>query len=106
MGDVMFAIGVLAAGAALVLGIRFSEITLLLFTVAVAIVFAASVLGGSSSVVVGLQMLATLASVQISYIVGCLLAAHLRVPIHITSGAPRQQDQSGNGVGYPVALPL
>jgi hypothetical protein len=105
MGGVMFAIG-LAAAAALVLGIRFSASTLLLLTLAVAIIFATSVLGGSSSLLVGLQMLATLASVQISYLVGCLLAAHLPVPINITSGGPRQQDQSGNGVGYPVALPL
>jgi hypothetical protein len=48
-------------------------------TVATVINFATSVLGGSSPLVVGLQMLATLASVQISYLVGCLLAAHLPV---------------------------
>jgi hypothetical protein len=33
--------------------------------------------GGGSPLVVALQLLATLASVQISYLVGCLLAAHL-----------------------------
>ena len=48
-------------------------------TVATVINFATSVLGGSGPLVVGLQMLATLASVQISYLVGCLLAAHLPV---------------------------
>ena len=79
MGDVMLAIGMLAAAAALVLGLCFSVVTLVLLTLAIVIIFATSVLGGSSPLVVGLQMLATLASVQISYLVGCLLAAHLPV---------------------------
>ena len=78
-GDVMLAVGVLAAAAALVLGLRFSVVTLVLLTLATVINFATSVLGGSGPVVVGLQMLATLACVQISYLVGCLLAAHLPV---------------------------
>jgi hypothetical protein len=78
-GDVMLAVGVLAAAAALVLGLRFSVVTLILLTLATAINFTTSVLGGSGPLVVGLQMLAMLASVQISYLVGCLLAAHLPV---------------------------
>ena len=73
----MLAVGVLAAAAALVLGLRFSVVTLVLLTLATVINFATSVLGGSGPLVVGLQMLATLASVQISYLAGCLLAAHL-----------------------------
>ena len=73
----MLAVGVLAVAAALVLGLRFSVVILLLLTLATVINFATSVLGGSGPLVVGLQMLATLASVQISYLVGCLLAAHL-----------------------------
>ena len=77
--DVMLAVVVLAAAAALVLGLRFSVVTLVLLTLATVINFATSVLGGSGPLVVGLQMLATLASVQISYLVGCLLAAHLPV---------------------------
>ena len=77
-GDVMLVVGVLAAAAALVLGLRFSVVTLVLLTLATVINFATSVLGGSGPHVVGLQMLATLASVQISYLVGCLLAAHLQ----------------------------
>ena len=81
----MLAIGMLAAAAALVLGLRFSAITLVLLTLAIVIIFATSVLGGSSPLVVGLQMLATLASVQISYLVGCLLAAHLPVRAEILS---------------------
>ena len=76
----MLAVGGLAATAALVLGLRFSVVTLVLLTLATVINFAISVfLGGSGPLVVGLQMLATLASVQISYLVGCLLAAHLPV---------------------------
>ena len=78
-GDVMLAIGMLAAAAGLVLGLRFSLITLLLLTLAIVITFATSVLGGSNSLAVGTQMLATLASIQISYLFGCLLAAHLPV---------------------------
>jgi hypothetical protein len=85
----MFAIWVLAAAAALVLGIRFSGITLLLFALAIVINFAASFLGGSGSLVVGLQTLATLASVQLSYLVGCLLAAHL--PVRAQALSDREQ---------------
>ena len=82
----MLAVGVLAATAALVLGLRFSIITLVLLTLATVINFATSVfLGGSGPLVVGLQMLATLASVQISYLFGCLLAAHLPVRAEIPS---------------------
>jgi hypothetical protein len=73
----MLAIVVLAAAAALVLGLRFSVATLVLLTLATVINFATIVLGGRGPLVVGLQMLATLASVQIGYLVGCLLAAHL-----------------------------
>ena len=81
----MLAVGVLAAAAALVLGLRFSVVTLVLLTLATVINFATSVLGGSGPLVVGLQMLATLASVQISYLFGCLLAAHLPVRAEIPS---------------------
>jgi hypothetical protein len=81
----MLAIGMLAAAAALVLGLRFSVVTLVLLTLATVINFAASVLGGSGPLVVGLQMLAALASVQISYLVGCLIAAHLPVRAELLS---------------------
>ena len=75
-GHIMLAIGMLATAMALVLGLRFSVNTLVLLTVAIAMMFAISVLGRSSPVVIALQMLATLASVQISYLIGSLLAAH------------------------------
>jgi len=53
-GDVMLAVGVLAAAAALVLGLRFSVVTLVLLTLATVINFATSVfLGGSGPLVVG-----------------------------------------------------
>ena len=84
-GDVMLAVGVLAAAAALVLGLRFGVGTLVLLTLATVINFATSVLGGSGPLVVGLQILAALASVQISYLVGCLIAAHLPVRAELLS---------------------
>ena len=51
----MLAVGVLAAAAALVLGLRFSVVTLVLLGLATVIYFATSVLGGSGPLVVGLQ---------------------------------------------------
>jgi hypothetical protein len=69
----MLAVGVLAAAAALVLGLRFSVVTLVLLTLATVINFATSVLGGGSPLVVGLQMLATLASVKsVTSLAACL----------------------------------
>ena len=85
----MLAIGMLAAAAGLVLGLRFSLITLLLLTLAIVIAFATGVLGGSGSLAVGLQMLATLASVQISYLFGCLLQ-------HIFPCGPRYPPNTAN----------
>lgn len=76
-GDAMLAIGMLAAAAGLVLGLRFSVITFVLLALAIVIILAIGVWGGESPLVIALQMLATLAAVQISYLFGCLLAAHL-----------------------------
>ena len=73
----MPAIAIVVAAAGLVLGLRFSVIALALLTLATIIIFAVGIWGGGSPLVVALQPLATLASVQISYPVGCLLAAHL-----------------------------
>jgi hypothetical protein len=86
MGDVMLAIGVLAVVAGLVLGLRFSVITFVLLALTIAIVFAIGVGGGESRLVIALQMLAMLASVQISYLFGCLLAAHLPAHAKESSG--------------------
>ena len=87
----MLAIGMLAAAAGLVLGLRFSVITFVLLTLAIAIVFAIGVWGRESPLVIALQMLATLASVQISYLFGCLLAAHLPVPAKAPYGSAQMQ---------------
>jgi len=80
----MLAVAMLAAAVAgLALGLRFGVITLALLILAIAIIFTAGVWGGGSRLVVAFQLLATLASVQISYLFGCLLAAHLpREPRH------------------------
>lgn len=82
----MLAIGVLAAVAGLVLGLRFSVIAFVLLTLAIAIIFAIGVGAGESPLVIALQMLATLASVQISYLFGSLLAAHLPAQAKAVSG--------------------
>jgi hypothetical protein len=84
--DAMLAIGMLAAAAGLILGLRFSVITFVLLTLSIAIIFAIGVWGGGSPLVIVLQMLATLASVQISYLFGCLLAAHLPTRAKTASG--------------------
>ena len=72
----MLVVGLLAASVGLVLGLRFSVITFMLLTLAIIVMFAVSVLGGSSALVVDFHMLAMLACVQISYLFGSLLAAH------------------------------
>ena len=91
MGDVMLTIGMLAAAAGLFLGLRFSIITFALLTLAIAIMFASGVWGGASALVIALQMLATLAAVQISYLFGCLLAAHFPVHPKAAHGSAQMQ---------------
>jgi hypothetical protein len=74
----MLTIAMLAAAAAgLALGIRFGVVTLALLILAIAIIFTAGLWGGSSRLVVAFHLLLTLAFVQISYLLGSLLAAHL-----------------------------
>jgi hypothetical protein len=87
----MLAIGMLAAAAGLVLGLRFSVVTLVLLTLAIAIVCAMGVWGGESPLIIALQMLATLASVQISYLFGCLLAAHFPAQAKTPSGSEQMR---------------
>ena len=82
----MLVIGMLAAVVGLVLGLRFSPITFALLMLAIAGVFAVGVWGGGSPVAIAIQMLATLAAVQISYLFGCLLAAHLPAQAKTSSG--------------------
>jgi len=75
----------LAAAAGLVLGLRFSVITLALLTLAIATIFAIGVWGGGSPLVIALHLLATLASVQISYLIGWLIAAQFPTRAKTTS---------------------
>jgi hypothetical protein len=81
----MLAIAIIAVATGLVLGLRFSLITLALLVITTTIVFAVGMWGGGSPMVVALQLLATLASVQISYLVGCLLVAHIPARAKIRS---------------------
>ena len=85
MGDSMLAIAIIAAAAGLVLGLRFSLVTLALLITTTTILFAVGMWGRGSPLVVALQLLGTLASVQISYLVGCLLAAHIPTRAKILS---------------------
>jgi hypothetical protein len=71
----MLAIAIIAAAAGLVLGLRFSLVTLALLIITTTILFAVGIWGGGSPLVVALQLLGTLASVQIS---ACLLHIFLR----------------------------
>lgn len=79
----MLAIGILAAAAALVLGLRFSVVALILLTLAIVVSFVTSLLGGDGLLVVGLQILAMLVALQIGHLVGYLLAAHLPTRIAV-----------------------
>lgn len=87
----MLTIGMLAAVAGLFLGLRFSVITFALLALAIAIMFASGVWGGASPLIIALQMLATLAAVQISYLFGCLLAAHFPVHAKVPYGSAQMQ---------------
>ena len=74
----MLAITVFLAATGLALGLRFSVFVLaLLLLLATTSIFAIGIWGGGNPLVVALNLLATLASVQISYLIGCLIAAQL-----------------------------
>jgi hypothetical protein len=92
----MLVVGLLAASVGLVLGLRFSVITFMLLTLAIIVMFAVSVLGGSSALVVAFHMLAMLACVQISYLFGSLLAAHF--PVRAMTASDRAQTRYLRGL--------
>ena len=82
----MLAITVLLAATGLALGLRFNAFVLaLLLLLATTSIFAIGIWGGGNSLVVALNFLATLASVQISYLIGCLIAAQLPARAQTTS---------------------
>ena len=72
----MLAITVLLAATGLALGLRFNVFVLaLLLLLATTSIFAIGIWSGGNPLVIALNLLATLASVQISYLIGCLIAA-------------------------------
>ena len=72
----MLAITLLVAATGLVLGLRFNVFVLgLLLLATTAGTFTVAIWSGGNLRVVALHLLATLASVQISYLIGCLIAA-------------------------------
>jgi hypothetical protein len=74
----MLTITVLVAAAGLALGLRFNVFVLaLLVPIAIAGISAIGIWGGSNLVVVALRVLAVLVSLQISYLIGSLIAAQL-----------------------------
>ena len=84
----MVAIIVLVAAAGLALGLRFNVIILaLLVLLVITSILATGFWVGNNSLVVTLRLLATLASVQISYLVGCLIAAHIPTRVKTASGS-------------------
>jgi len=83
----MLAIAILAAATGLVLGLRFNVIAFALLILATMIILAIDAWGGGSHpFIVALHLLATLASVQISYLVGSLIAAHFPARAKTPSG--------------------
>jgi hypothetical protein len=81
----MLAIVLLIAATGLVLGLRFNVFVLaLLVLLVITSIFAAGFWAGSNALVLALRLLATLALVQISYLIGCLIAAH--IPTRAKSG--------------------
>jgi hypothetical protein len=87
----MLAIAIAAAAAGLVLGLRFSLVALALLIITTTILFAVCMWSGGGPLVGTLQLLATLASVQISYLVGCLLAAHIPARAEVPSGCKQMR---------------
>jgi hypothetical protein len=72
----MLTITSIVAATGLVVGLRFNVFMFaLLLSAAAASVFAIGVWSGGNALVVALQLLATFASVQIGYLIGCLIAA-------------------------------
>ena len=83
----MLAITILVAATALVLGLRFNPLVLgLLLLVAAASIFVISIWSGGNALVVALLLLATLASGQIGYLIGCLIAAQFPAQAETPSG--------------------
>ena len=82
----MSAITILVAATGLALGLRFNVFVLvLLLLLAITSIFAIGIWSGGNARVIALHLLATLASVQISYLIGCLIAAQFPTRAKTTS---------------------
>jgi hypothetical protein len=82
----MFVITILVAATGLALGLRFNVFVLgLLLLLATTSIFTIGIWSGGSPPVVALHLLTTLASVQISYLIGCLIAAQFPTRAKTTS---------------------
>jgi len=82
----MLAITILVAATGLALGLRFNVFVLvLLLLLATTSIFAIGIWSGGNALVIALHLLATLASVQISYLIGWLIAAQFPTRAKTTS---------------------
>jgi hypothetical protein len=82
----MLTITILIAATGLALGLRFNVFVLgLLLLLAITSIFAIGIWSGGNPGVIALHLLATLASVQICYLIGCLIAAQLPTRAKTTS---------------------
>jgi hypothetical protein len=82
----MLAITLLVVATGLALGFRFNVFVLgLLLLLATINIFAIGIWTGGNPGVVALQLLATLVTVQISYLIGCLIAAQFPARAKTTS---------------------
>ena len=72
----MLAITILVAATGLALGLRFNVFVLVpVLLLAITSIFVIGIGSGGNARTIALHLLATLASVQISYLIGCLIAA-------------------------------
>ena len=89
----MLAITILVAATGLVLGLRFNAFVLgLLLLLGITSIFTIGIWSGGNLGVVALRALAMLASVQISYLIGFLIAAQITARAKPTSS--RMQSRS------------
>ena len=96
---------VLVAVTALILGLRFNGLVLgLLILLATTSIFAVAIWNGGKPGVVALQLLAVLASVQISYLIGCLIGAQITARAKPTSS--RMQSRSLRRLSERAAIRL
>jgi hypothetical protein len=81
----MLTIAVFVAAAGVALGLRFNVFVLaLLILLATTSIGAIGIWGGSNLLVVALRVLAMLASLQIGYLIGSLIAAQLPTRVRLT----------------------